>query len=149
MQKQALNKIYKYCAYRERSHKEVRSKLYEYGLDPVNVEEVLVHLIEHDFLNEERYAKAFARGKFIYNDWGRLKIKRHLEQQEVSAYCIRRSNNEIDNQAYMDKLEELVLKYTKKTKAKNEYELRHKVSRYMIQKGYEPELVWNVIRKNE
>lgn len=114
-----------------------------------DIEEALAHLIEHDFLNEERYARAYARGKFTYNDWGRLKIRRHLEQQDVSAYCIRKSDEEIEPSAYQNKLIELMTRYSKKLKAKNEYEHRHKLSKHLIQKGYEPELVWKVIRSNE
>src|SRR4051812_29253291 len=82
---EALNKIFRYCAYQERSHNEVKNKLFEYGLRSAQVEEILSHLITEGFLNEERYAKAFAGGKFRVMKWGRLKIQRELESSGVSS----------------------------------------------------------------
>jgi regulatory protein len=76
---EAHAKIQRYCAYQERSHKEVKNKLYEYGLYPGQVDELLSQLISEGFLNEERFAKAFAGGRFRMKKWGRLKIKNELE----------------------------------------------------------------------
>src|SRR6476660_8604128 len=81
----ALNKIFRYCAYQERSHLEVKNKLFEYGLSFTKVDEILSRLITEGFLNEERYAKAFAGGKFRIMKWGRLKIQRELESSGVST----------------------------------------------------------------
>src|SRR5260370_41440437 len=81
---QALAKIFRYCAYQERSHREVKNKLFEYGLRPGEVDEILSHLIIEGFLNEERYAKAFAGGKFRIMKWGKIKIQRELELAGVS-----------------------------------------------------------------
>lgn len=145
--KEQLSKIYKYCAYRERSHSEVRSKLYEYGLPSTEVEEIIVHLIQHDFLNEERYARSLARGKFIHNKWGRNKILLQLKKQKVSEYCIKKALTEIDEELYDAQLKDLILQYSKKVKAANDYQKRHKISIYLMQKGYEADLVWSAIRE--
>ncbi len=87
---QALSKIYRYCAYQERSHQEVKNKLFEYGLRTGEVDETMAYLITEGFLNEERYAKAFAGGKFRMMKWGRLKIRHELEFAGVSARNIMR-----------------------------------------------------------
>src|SRR5882672_10627124 len=78
---EALSKIYRYCAYQERSHREVKNKLFEYGLRSSEVDEILSQLITEGFLNEERYAKAFVGGKFRMMKWGRVKIQRALEME--------------------------------------------------------------------
>src|SRR6516225_4110830 len=85
---QALSKIYRYCAYQERSHREVKNKLFEYGLYSNQVDEILSQLITEGFLNEERYAKAFAGGKFRMLKWGRIKIQQELEYEGLTPRCI-------------------------------------------------------------
>src|SRR5882672_9060243 len=97
---QALSKIYRYCAYQERSHREVKNKLFEYGLPVAEADEILSRLITERFLNEERYAKAFAGGKFRMMKWGRLKIQRELEMEGLTPKCIARGLAEIDSKDY-------------------------------------------------
>ena len=86
---QAFVKIASFCAYQERTQQEVRVKLYEYGIKTDEVEVIIVKLIEDNFLNEERFAKVYAGGKFRIKKWGRLKISRALEMKELSSYCIK------------------------------------------------------------
>jgi len=143
--KEALNKIFRYCAYQERSHNEVKTKLFEYGLSSAEVDAIISHLITEGFLNEERYAKAFAGGKFRIMKWGRLKIQRELESSGVSPRNVARGLAEITTSEYSQTLLGLVKKKTNKVEDDNIYKKKNKVARFVIGKGYEPELVWEIV----
>ena len=143
---QAYPKIRHYCAYQERSHKEVRNKLFEYGLYASEVDELLTQLITDGFLNEERYAKAFAGGKFRIKKWGRIKIVNELESSGVSQYCITKALKEITEDDYLKTLHELLNKKADLLHAETPFEKRSKLARYAIQKGFEPDLVWPAIK---
>src|SRR5690606_5982087 len=99
--------IYHYCQYQERCHAEVRNKLYELGCRTPEVEELIAELIEKDLLNEERYARAIARGKFRMKQWGRQKILQQLKLNKISEYCIKKAMTEIDEDEYMQVLQKL------------------------------------------
>lgn len=142
---QARIKIEKYCAYQERSHYEVRNKLYTYGLYRNEVDEILSDLISDGFLNEERFAKAFAGGKFRMKRWGRIKIIHALEGKRVSANCIGIALKEIDDEAYIATLRTLLEEKLRTVAEENVYVVRDKLSKYAIQKGYESDLVWREI----
>lgn len=144
---EAKIKLYRYCAYQERCHQEVEEKLRELGVRGDTADEVIHHLISEGFLNEERFAKNFASGKFRLKHWGRLKIVRELEQRNVSSHCIRAGLREIEGDAYTTTLGELLKKKAENTEAENVFTLRDKVSRFAIQKGFEPELVWALLKK--
>lgn len=142
---EALYKISRYCAYQERSHQEVRNKLFEYGLHTNQVDEILSHLITEGFLNEERYAKAFAGGKFRIMKWGKLKIQRELESAGVSSRNIARGLAEINPADYSKSILSLVRKKVSLVTDENPYQKKHKVARFVIGKGYEPDLVWAAV----
>ncbi|MEQ8424700.1 MAG: regulatory protein RecX [Cyclobacteriaceae bacterium] len=144
---QALQKIYHYCAYQERSHKEVRSKLYDYGLWGSEVEDLLTRLITEDFLNEQRFAKAYAGGKFRMKKWGRLKIERELKSHGVTSKCIDTGLREIEDVEYRTSLKTLLEKKWASLDEENAFKKKDKVARYAIMKGYEPDLVWGVIKE--
>ena len=146
---EALAKIQHYCAYQERSHQEVKSKLYDYGLRTDEVDEIISKLITEGFLNEERFAKAFAGGKFRMKKWGRLKIKRELELQGLTKNCIARGLREIDDRDYLQSLKQVIQKKWKQTAEANLFRKRDKVARFAIGKGYEPELVWGFLQEKE
>jgi regulatory protein len=143
---EALAKIYSYCAYQERSHKEVKNKLYEYGLPENEVDELLTRMITEGFLNEERFAKAFAGGKFRIKKWGRLKIINELEAHGLTKKCIQKGLNEIDLGDYSKTLKALVKKKATQVSEGNIFKKRDKVARYLISKGYEPEQVWEMVK---
>lgn len=143
---EARQKIARYCAYQERAHAEVEEKLYSFGLHRDEVEELLAWLITENFVNEERFAMAFAGGKFRVKRWGKLKIKQSLQQKKVSDYSIDKAINSLDDEDYTNSLDYLIEKAAESTKADNIFEHRHKISRSMINKGYEPELVWERIK---
>jgi len=138
----AYQKIMHFCAYQERNHREVKEKLYSYGLYKNQVEDLLSKLIEENFLNEERYAIAFAGGKFRMKDWGKNKIKFGLKQQQVSDYCIKKALKTIDPDEYEEKLKKLFAAKEKTLKSeKNIFIKKKKIQQYLLQKGYEASLV--------
>ena len=142
---EAKEKIQRYCTYQERSHQEVRNKLFEFGLPRKDVDEIISDLITNGFLNEERFAKAFAGGKFRMKKWGRLKITHALEGKGVSKNCIQIALKEIDENSYVNTLQQLLSERSRFVEEDNVYVLRERLSKYAIQKGYEPELVWREI----
>jgi regulatory protein len=144
---QAREKILHYCAYQERSHQEVRKKLYEYGLYSGEVEPLISWLITEDFLNEERFAKAFAGGKFRMKKWGRIKIVQALEAHDLSKNCIKIGLKEISDEDYIITLKELLTKKNLLLAEDDVFIRRDKLAKYGIQKGYEPSLVWQLIKE--
>ena len=145
LRQQSKVKAAKYCAYQERTQQEVRDKLYGYGLSRDAVEELLAELITEGFVNEERYAKAFCRGKFNSNKWGRIKITMALRQKNISPYCINSGLSEIEEEDYRQTLKSLIDKKWKSLSADDAYTRKHKTARYAIGKGYETELIWEMI----
>ena len=144
---QVKQKIERYCAYQERSHQEVRKKLYDFGLYRDDVEEMLFSLITDGYLNEERFSKAFAGGKFRMKKWGRNKIAHALEGKGVSENCIRIGLKEIDEQEYVAALRALLKQKASGFEEDSVYVVRDRLSRFAIQKGYEPDLVWREINE--
>ena len=146
--KEAKQKIAKYCAYQERCHQEVRDKLYSFGLVPDDVELIIYELIQQNFINEERYAIAFARGKFNYKKWGRNKIRMELKRKKISDYCIKKGMKEIDGDKYYDALIGILEKKVNSLKAIKGYQKNYKAAQFAISKGYEPDLVWTALKEN-
>jgi regulatory protein len=146
---QALQKLRHYCAYQERSHVEVKEKLYSFGLRKQMVEESIAQLIEEDYLNEERFAIQFAGGKFRMKQWGRVKIIHALKQKQVSTYCINKAIKELDGEAYDKTLNKLAKQKWSSVKGVdvNLFVKMGKTTDYLLQKGYEPELVRQVVGK--
>lgn len=139
---QALQKLKHYCAYQERSHAEVKEKLYGYGLYKKEVEPIISTLIEENYLNEERFAIAFAGGHFRTKQWGRVKIKYHLKQKQISEYCIKKALKAIDEGDYRKTLEKLFGEKLKTLKSeKNIFIKKRKLQDYLLQRGFETELV--------
>jgi regulatory protein len=145
----AWQKICKWCAYQERSQQDVRDKLYDFGLHRKEVEEMISRLITENFLNEERFAIAFAGGKFRQLGWGKTKIKLALKQKKVSEYCIRKALSSIDDMAYFKSLRQLIQKRGKLEKEKNPLRKNYKLAQYAISRGFEPDLVWDALKSND
>ena len=130
-------KIKHYCAYQERSHNEAKKKLYEIGVGGEDADELISILIQENYLNEERYAKAYAGGKFRIKQWGKQKITQGLKRQYVSAYCIKKGLAEIDEKDYQKVLKKLFDKKKASLKAdKNKFSRMAKIKSYLVQKGY-------------
>ena len=145
---QAKSKIAKYCAYQERCHQEVRDKLYSFGLSPDDVELLIYEMIQHDLLNEERFAVAFVRGKFIYKKWGRVKIKMELKRRKISDYCIKKGIKEIDGDKYEEVLQGLLEKKITSLKTVKGYQKNYKAAQFVMNKGYEGDIVWALIKEH-
>lgn len=145
---EALSRIYKYCAYQERSHQEVRNKLYEYGLYQSDVDDILSRMITEGFLNEERFAKAFAGGKFRMKKWGRLKIVNELEGRGLTRNCIKAGLKEISDQDYYNTLYGILEKKLSLLEEPDQFVRRDKLSKFAIQRGFEPDLVWKVLKES-
>ncbi len=140
-------KIARWCAYQERSQQEVRDKLYEYGLYSKDVELLISRLIGDNFLNEERFAIAFAGGKFRQLGWGRIKIKAALKQKKVSDYCMRKGLSCISEKDYLSMLEKVIAKREREEKEKNPMKRMYKLAQYAISRGYESDLVWEILKE--
>jgi regulatory protein len=139
---QAFQKAKYYCAYQERCHAEVKEKLYSLGLWKKDVEEIISLLIEENYLNEERYAVAFAGGKFRMNHWGRIKIKYELKQKNISAYCIKKAMKEIEEADYEKAFLKLAEEKWQSLKCeKNIFIKKRKTQDYLLQKGFEHEMI--------
>lgn len=144
----ALQKIRHFCSYQERSHQEVKDKLYSFGLYKDEVETLLSQMIEENYLNEERYAVAFAGGKFRVRQWGRVKIKYELKQKRVSDYCIKKALASIDEDDYEKTLEKLFDdKKASLRSEKNIFIKKQKIQAYLMQKGFEPSLISEYLKK--
>lgn len=143
---QALDKIKKWCAYQERSHFETRHKLFDYGLNSNDIDEALAALVSENFLNEERFAETFARGKFRIKQWGKNKIKAELKFKHVSDYSIKKALNQIDGKEYQQTLEKLIDKKLRETKEKVAYKKNYKVLQYAVSRGFELDIVSDILK---
>ncbi len=146
--KTALLKAADYCAYQERSQQEVRDKLYGYGLHHDEVEENISELITQGYINEERFAKAYAGGKFRVKGWGKRKILQGLKQHRISEYCIKKGMLEIDPDDYFETLMKHVEKKKPSIKTDSEYILKGKLTQHLIMKGFEMDLIQEAIKQS-
>lgn len=146
---QALQKLKHYCAYQERSHAEVKDRLYQYGLNKSETENIISTLIEEDYLNEERFAKSYVRGKFNTKQWGRVKIQHSLKQKQVSTYNQKIGMKEIDEAEYLKVLDELTEKKWNSIKGEgvNRFVKLSKTTDYLLQKGFESNLIQAALKK--
>ena len=144
--KKALLKAQKYCVYQERCHEEVREKLYEWRVLPEVLENTIAELITSNFINEERFAKVYAGGKFRIKKWGRIKIEGKLRSKNISVYCIKKGLEEIDEEDYLKTLREVIEKKAQNLDERDDYLRKNKIARYAIRKGFEQGLVWEVLK---
>ncbi|MCP9236272.1 RecX family transcriptional regulator [Lewinella sp. JB7] len=147
---QALEALQHYCAYQDRCHKEAREKLHELGYYGDPAEEVIAELIREKYLDEERFARSFARGKFKIKRWGRYKIRAELKHRHISAYCIKQAMKEIDPSEYYGTLcSELERRNGIEKAGQHPYLRRRKLADYMVKRGYESGMVWEAINELE
>lgn len=133
-----------FCAYQERTHREVAQKLQKMGMITEVKEQIVIHLIQENYLNEERFARSFTRGKFNQNNWGRIKITQALYLKGVSKVNIELGMQEIDAKAYNEKVKKLAQKKWESLKG-NPFTKKQKVYSYLLQKGYESNLIGEVL----
>lgn len=144
---EAQKKLESYCAYQERCHKEVKAKLKTMKMIPEAIDKIMVHLIEQNYLNEERFAKAFVRGKFRIKKWGKNRLVRELKFRDISKYAIDVALKEIDSEDYFETLDELTQKRIEQVKEKNSYKKKRKVADYLLYRGWESHLVYEKLNE--
>jgi len=132
-----------YCSYQERCHQEVENKLKSMDVIDEVKEYILLHLLKHDFLNEERFSKAFARGKFRIKKWGKQRIVRELKIRNITDYNITTALQEIDEEEYYITFNELAQKRFSTIIESNSYKKRKKLTDYLLYRGWETALVYN------
>ena len=139
---EAKLKLEAYCAYQERCHREVVEKLRKMRMIPLAIDEIVVHLIKNGYLNEERYAKSYARGKFRIKKWGRVRIERELKMKGLSSYIIDAALEELDEDEYESVFNDIAERKYNSIKEKNPYKARAKLVNYLLYRGWESDLVY-------
>ena len=146
----ALQKIRHFCGYQERCHSEVKEKLYSMGVWKNDVDEIISQLIEENYLNEERFAIQFAGGKFRMKQWGKVKIHFELRQKKISEYCIKKAMKEIDDEDYLQVLKKLATQKINSLKGeKNIFVKKRKLQDFLLQRGFEPDLINQFVHKRD
>lgn len=144
---EATRKLETYCAYQDRCHKEVIDKLKGMRMIPQAIDQIIGHLIEHNFLNEERFAKSFARGKFNIKKWGKNRIVNELKQRQISRFNIKTALKEIDDSSYLETLDILAKKRLNQITETNVQKKRKKLADYLLYRGWESNLVYEKLKE--
>lgn len=144
---EAIHKMEYYCAYQERCHQEIAQKLATMHLIPEAKEKIILHLLEHNFLNEERFAKSFARGKFNIKKWGKQRIVRELKMRNISEYIIKSALKEIPEADYLKTFHELAEKKHATLRESDSFKKRKKLTDYLLYRGWETHLVYEKINE--
>ncbi|MEE2771141.1 MAG: regulatory protein RecX [Bacteroidota bacterium] len=142
---EAMQKLMHFCAYRDRSQKEVEDKLDKMHMIPQAKEKIIIRLMQEGFLNEERFARSFVRGKFRIKKWGKIKITQELKFREISTPVIKLGLSEISEKDYRKTLYELAEKKLEKIKEPNSFKKKKKLSDHLLRKGYETSLVFDCV----
>ena len=145
----ALTKAEHYCAYQERSQQEVRDKLYDWGLYPNMIENVITKLIAANFLNEERFARAYTSGKLNIKHWGKVKIKQGLKQKRVSDPLIKKALSAIDLDIYLTILRSVLEKRQEQITEKDKFKLQYKLIQYAMSRGFENEFIRDILKEKD
>jgi len=138
-----------YCAYQDRCHEEVYQKLFSFSLSTQEKEELMVYLIENNFLNEERFAKSFVRGKFNYKNWGKIRIVSELKFRKISSTLITIALKEVKDEDYIKKFNELTYKHWKSLTESDSLKKRKKFCDYFIRRGWESDLLYEKVKELE
>lgn len=147
--KTSLNKAMALCAGSEYCSSEILAKLHSWGLGADDSDEVIRLLKKENFINEERYAGSFVKDKFRYNKWGRIKIASHLRAKNIPSEIIKNALDTIDNESYNKTLGELITSHRRLVKAKNQFDLKAKLLRFGLSKGFESSLLYDLLNDME
>ncbi len=143
--KTALTKAMRYCSTRESCRSDINNKLQSWGVTSKEAEKIIHILIDEKFIDEERYATAFVKDKFNFNKWGRIKIAVHLKAKNIPGEIIKSALDNIDNELYRQTLKELLSAHRRSVKAKNQFDLKARLLRYGLSKGFESHLLYEVL----
>ena len=144
---EAKKKLEHYCAYQERCHKEVLQKLKGMNMIPEVIDVVIGHLLEHDFLNEERFAKNYILGKFKIKKWGKRRLTLALKQKDITKYNINLALNLIGDNEYIDTFNALAEKKLESIRETNVLKKKKKLTDYLLYRGWEPHLVYDKVNE--
>ena len=144
---EAKKKLEYYCAYQERCHKEVSQKLRDMNMIPEAIDVIIVHLLQHNFLNEERYTKAFVSGKLKIKKWGKRRLILELKRKNISKTNINHALTDIDENEYIDIFNDLAEKRFNSIKEKDKYQRKKKLTDYLIYRGWESFLVYDKVNE--
>ncbi|HUX95903.1 MAG TPA: regulatory protein RecX [Bacteroidales bacterium] len=143
--KTALTKAMSQCSRRELCKSEIESRLESWGVSESDSMKIINVLIKENFINEERYTRAFVRDKFNYNKWGKIKIAAHLKTKKISSEAIKNGLDSIDNDLYINTLKALLASHRRSVKAKNQYDLKAKMIRFGLSRGFESSLLYDLL----
>ena len=144
---EALTKLQNYCAYQERCHQEVHRKLTQMRMIPEAIDSTIVSLIQHNYLNESRFAKSFVRGKFRIKKWGKRRLTLELRKRDISKVNIREALEEIDEYEYIEAFNALAEKKFESIKESNTLKKKRKLADYLLYRGWESHLVYDKVNQ--
>lgn len=147
--KEATERIQSFCALQDRCQWEVEKKMREWGVEEDIIENILTDLILEKFIDEQRFAESFCRGKFRIKRWGKVKIKNELRLRKISVSCINKGLEQIEEEEYYSTLKELYEKKKNSLKDKNQFIRKGKIAKHLQQKGFESNLIWELINRNK
>lgn len=147
--KEASQKIEHFCAYQERCHEEVVAKLRSMKMYPDEIDQIMAHLIAENFLNEERFACSFARGKHRIKQWGKIRITNELKFRNISQILINTALKEITPEEYLETFHALSERNWESIQEKNTLKKRKKFCDYMLRRGFESNLVYDKVKELE
>ena len=147
--KEAINKIEHFCAYQERCHEEVVQKLRSMKMDSEEIDSIMVHLIGDNFLNEERFACSFARGKHRIKHWGKIRIVNELKSKKITQTLINIALKEISPEEYATTFHTLAERHWESVRETNLMKKRKKFCDYMLRRGFESNLIFEKVKELE
>ena len=139
-----INKLEKYCSFSEKCKSDIIKKLYNWNIHK-NQNEIINHLIQHNYINEKRYALSYSMGKFNSRKWGKIKISNHLKKKGIKEKDINESIKKISEAKYLNVLSNLIIQKSQEIKEIDIFKKKSKIARYLYQKGFESNLIWNQI----
>jgi regulatory protein len=145
----ALKKAMALCAGREYCQSDIRQKLVTWSVDTPDSEKIISRLVNEKFIDEERYSSSFVKDKFRYNKWGRVKIASALKMKNIPGDTINNALRSIDDETYMAALRDMISTQRRKVKAKNQYDLKGKLLRFGLSRGFESHLLYDLLNENE
>lgn len=147
--KEVIDRIQSFCALQDRCQWEVEKKLREWGVEKNIITNILTDLILEKFIDEQRFSESFCRGKFRIKKWGKMKIKNELILRKISDFCINKGLEQIKDEEYYSVLKELYEKKKNSLKDKNQFIIKGKIAKYLQQKGFESNLIWELINRDK
>jgi len=147
--KETTKKIQSYCTIQDRCQWEVEKKMKEWGVSEIIIENILTDLILEKFVDEQRFTESFCRGKFRIKRWGKVKIKNELKIKKISNNCIDKGLLQIEKKEYMKVLKDLYIKKRDSLKDTNQFIRKGKIAKHLQQKGFESNLIWELINKDK